>query len=264
MAWAGGDKLVVGRNLTINGTVGTIWPPDGFRSWSIAIDLEQEEREQDEEAVKKSSLINRIRMENWSHGFPPWPLEAVSAAASTDQPSVERADTDTAESGKAKTFPVASSDEHSRQVSPGARSNVDTGAEAQAAGDNQDSIAPDSRRSARKRAAPMWFTVASESESSNETPTPTSARFKTHANHCAKISKVINRLPGDVTDRDRNYRAEICVKEGRWSEGEEPSRKFQFEVRQRERYGSDSIQTCTRVPTCILRSMIGGLRISFG
>lgn len=32
----------------------------------LAIDLDQEEREQDEEAVKKSSIINRIRMENWT------------------------------------------------------------------------------------------------------------------------------------------------------------------------------------------------------
>ena len=32
----------------------------------LSIDLEQEEREQDEEAVKKSSIINRIKMENWT------------------------------------------------------------------------------------------------------------------------------------------------------------------------------------------------------
>lgn len=32
----------------------------------LAIDLEQEECEQDEEAVKKSSIINRIKMERWT------------------------------------------------------------------------------------------------------------------------------------------------------------------------------------------------------
>ena len=32
----------------------------------LSIDLEQEEREQDEQAVKKSSIINRIKMENWT------------------------------------------------------------------------------------------------------------------------------------------------------------------------------------------------------
>lgn len=32
----------------------------------LSIDLEQEEREQDESAVKKSSIINRIKMENWT------------------------------------------------------------------------------------------------------------------------------------------------------------------------------------------------------
>ncbi|KAI9789769.1 MAG: DNA repair protein rad16 [Peltula sp. TS41687] len=32
----------------------------------LAIDLEQEEREQDEDEVKKTSIINRIKMENWT------------------------------------------------------------------------------------------------------------------------------------------------------------------------------------------------------
>ncbi|KAI9785278.1 MAG: hypothetical protein M1816_000464 [Peltula sp. TS41687] len=88
--------------------------------------------------------------------------EAVSAPASTDQPGVETVDNDTAEPAKAEADPVS--------AAPGVGSNANTGAEARGAGDNQDGIAADSRRSGRKRAAPTKYT--GEGENAKPTTTP--------------------------------------------------------------------------------------------
>ncbi|PBP21207.1 DNA repair protein RAD16 [Diplocarpon rosae] len=60
---------------------------------ALAIDLEQPDIEQDEQQVKKSSIINRIKMENWTSSSKIETLEKkanmINSTINADQKAME-------------------------------------------------------------------------------------------------------------------------------------------------------------------------------